>query len=319
MASNEGPFNNQQLIEQLEVWQHNRMLYPGWLIAPKDTRDQIWNFSKEWISAVYAAKDRWPAEHLLVLYREIFWRLDVALHYLPNDLAEAADVVLSHFKSQIGQPYNEDTVRQCGWPDKLALSASALRENWVEVACHVLRHFRISQNKVRYERLRASILSLASPDDDVNSRLAYDKCVWAISINDMDSCLNALNDWPVGPADPYWQVKRGALFAELGDADKAKSLMESALVALRSTQRLGTTNISAMSRESWTLQHLWQISAARERDPSNETRNDAESQKRRDRQRELEAYRCSAKVEMRLLQSSIEGRPKQHSLVGRRE
>lgn len=314
MGTDEDTFNDHQLIEQLEVWRHNRALYPGWLVAPKETRERIWNYTKEWTGHIYNARDRWPAEQLLVLYREFFWRLDVSLHYLPDDLADAANDVLNYFGPSFGDSFPGDTFKPNGWPDTLVLTATTWREDWIAVACHVLRQLRITQNKDRFDRLQSDILAVARSDDDVKSRLAYDNCVWALSENDRDSCLKALNDWPTGPADPYWQVKRGALFAELGDVGKATSLMESALVALRSTQRLSFSNISAMSRESWTLQHLWQISAARR--PGRPAINDPEFQKRRDRQRDLEAYRCSAEAEMRLLKPAIEDQPKPRPRVG---
>jgi len=306
-----------ELKDQLVIWRHNRSLYPGWLVAPRETRDRIWNYTNEWIEPSYEAKDQWSAGQLLVLYRELFWRLDVALHYVPDDLIVAADRVLHHFASKIGLSFSDDTLRHEDWPQNLALTADTLKDEWVAVACHVLRHYRITRNRLSFDELHKKILDVARSDDDVGARLAYDKCVWALSEDDREACLNGLNNWPTGPADPYWQVKRSALYAELGEVSKATALMENALVDIRSTQKLGSVNISAMSRESWTLQHLWQINRARHLwDP---TENDHETRKQRDRQRELEAYRCSAEVELHLLRTAVEERPKPQQPMGTSE
>ena len=305
---------DRQLTVELEAWKHNRILYPGWLIAPKETRDRVWNYTYNWTRSIYDAKDKWNPTQLLILYREFFWRLDISLQYLPDEIADAADMILHTFET-FGKYSFHPAMMEKQWPISLTLTATELKEYWLSVAFYVLRNFRITRNKAQFIELKQKIIQIESNNDEIIARIKFETCLWTLSENDREACLNELKEWPLGPADPYWQVKRGALYAELGDFSTAKSLMETALVTLRSTQRLGLANISAMSRESWTLHHLQQLSVARISDLTMRT----DSEKRRDRQRALEAYRCSAEVELRLLRSTIQDRAKPHYSNGHRD
>jgi len=305
---------DEELISQLIAWRHNRTLYPGWLIAPSSARERIWSRTNRWLGLVTRVSDRWAADQLLVLYDEVFWRLDVVLQYIPEELILGAERVLAHFENDIGTSFPADAFKHEGWPENLMLSSPDLRDLWITVACHVLRHFRVTRNKDCFVRLYDQIHAIAASDDDVLSRLAYDKCLWALTERDHEACLKQLNEWPTVSADPYWQVKRGALFAELGDFSKARDLMESSLVKLRSIQKSGSANIFAMSRESWTLRHLWQLSNKLIHDER--LASEKESHLNRSRQRELEAFRCSAEVELVFLRASIEDRPKPSPQVG---
>ena len=38
-----------KLREELPKWRHNRSVYPGWLIAPEQVREIIWNSTKHWL------------------------------------------------------------------------------------------------------------------------------------------------------------------------------------------------------------------------------------------------------------------------------
>ena len=55
-----------RLREQLCYWRHNRRLYPGWLIAPYQTRDKVWLNTKYWVDTAFAIQDDWSCVQQLV-------------------------------------------------------------------------------------------------------------------------------------------------------------------------------------------------------------------------------------------------------------
>jgi hypothetical protein len=74
----------------LRTWEHNRRLYPGWMIAPERVRRILWTCTTPWVPEISALlPDLTPLGRLQAL-SELVWRLNKCLFSLPSDFEEAA-------------------------------------------------------------------------------------------------------------------------------------------------------------------------------------------------------------------------------------
>src|SRR5262245_48495788 len=70
----------------LRVWRHNRELYPGWVVAPPNVREWIWDHTREFLHTLATqVTNLEPRERLASLF-ELNWRLEICLCPIWNDL-----------------------------------------------------------------------------------------------------------------------------------------------------------------------------------------------------------------------------------------
>jgi hypothetical protein len=122
-AGPERSANLDELRKTVEVWRHNRQIYPGWLIAPRSARFHLWRNTEVWISVVLELLPTLePIERVEVL-EELNWRLETCLVPLKAELVPAICEALSAIES-------------------LSLegrSDQGLRGRWVRLAVALLR------------------------------------------------------------------------------------------------------------------------------------------------------------------------------------
>lgn len=68
-----------QFRETVAAWARNRELYPGWLIAPRETREVVWGYTSGWLKTVLDRLKEVEYEEQLEWCFELNWRLEVAL------------------------------------------------------------------------------------------------------------------------------------------------------------------------------------------------------------------------------------------------
>lgn len=195
----------EELRNTVKVWQHNRKLYPGWLVAPRSTRFRLWWFTESWIPAVLELLSALvPAERVEVL-EELNWRLETSLVPVTADLVVAISEALSGI-------------------DPLALSVSSLRppgasdqnlrHQWVKLAAALLRAAREADDDAAFERW-AEALAPYRPDYVwLGPRIAYEKCLLGLARLDHAAVERTLDDLAAN-ADEVMDSRKdpGRLFA----------------------------------------------------------------------------------------------------------
>ena len=316
-ARKEGPqTEGDRLREQLCYWRHNRRLYPGWLIAPYQTRDKVWLNTKYWIDTAFAVQDDWSFVQQLVLWRELAWRLQLCLQVLPPDaphvlrkIVDSNEVheVLKKEKKSLALYFSSID----DWPIELHQKPDELREDWVAIQLVYLAASRIQPDIECFNELRDSLIRCEYLTQDQTSEVSYQSCLQAIAEFDRERASHLLDNWPTQPEDPYLLVRKASVHLELGDRETAESLASTALRMIRLQPRTEKVNFWRLSREGWCLRFLYQLHEPYRTSKSQTTKSAALDDVRAQQHEldnELETTRCSPDTELKMLEERISKR-----------
>lgn len=300
------------LQNQVCIWRHNRKLYPGWLIAPHQTRDKIWLHTRNWLEQATGISNAWPEPHQLILWRELLWRIDVCLQIVPDEAIDSISKVTNHLKLDITRsknPRKEIFPENEKWPKELILSTDEFREDWVACSLALLNSYRLLPDIEAFEGVVEELNSMEHLSQDQLSYISYQTCLRALSELDHNQILDLITKWPDQPEDPYWIVRKASVLLEIGDLATARSTAVDALQRIRQKCRSKQIDYWRLSREGWCLKFLRQIQGAnrflREMESIDEF-NGHPPHAQLDR--ELESARCSPDAELQLLVERITGR-----------
>ena len=305
-----------RLREQLGYWRHNRRLYPGWLIAPYQTRDKVWSNTKYWIETAIAVQDDWSLVQQLVLWRELAWRLQLCLQVFPSHalhvlrrIVDSNEVheVLKKEKKALALYFSSID----DWPTELHQKPDELREDWVAIQLVYLAACRIQPDIECFNRLRDSLMQCEYLTQDQKSEVSYQSCLQAIAEFDRERASHLLDDWPARPEDPYWLVRKASVHLELGDRETAESLASTALRMIRLQPRTEKVNFWRLSREGWCLRFLYQLHEPYRTSKSQTTKSavlDDVRAQQHELDNELENTRCSPDTELNMLEERISKR-----------
>ena len=111
--------------EIIDIWTHNRNLYPGWLAVPASVRHDISSNTNEWEPHILRALPHFPPTQRLKTIRELVWRREILLEPISPQLESAAQEILNAIDCQTR---TIDSVAATGieWGD--------VREAWRTVA-----------------------------------------------------------------------------------------------------------------------------------------------------------------------------------------
>ena len=250
----------QALKEELPAWRHNRSLYPGWLLAPYQTREKLWNNTKHWLSVAIAANATWSERQVLVLWRELTWRLGICLQIVPDEVLdtirriveELGDWTHDGVKVDVGEifPVTE------GWPGDFAPAAQEVQECWLACKLALLQGYRIRPDIEAFEEVENQLYAIRELSVDQRCFVLYQSCLRAMAELDTDRTQGLLARWPNQPEDDYWLVRKAAVLLELGDLPAARRVADDALQRIRGRQQTRHTDYWKLSREGWCLRLL---------------------------------------------------------------
>ena len=233
--------NNLDLLQdQVRIWRHNRKLYPGWLLAPHQTRDEIWLHTKNWLEQAIGTSSTWPEPHQLILWRELLWRLNVCLQIIPDKAIDSIHKTINHLKPFIignKDPRKEIFPESSQWPEELIPPTEEFREDWTACLLALLNGYRLRPDIEAFEGVLEELNSLEHLSQDQLSCISYQTCLRALSELDRKQISDSIDQWPDRPEDPYWVVRKASVFLELGDLATARSTAADALQQIRQKRR----------------------------------------------------------------------------------
>ena len=81
--------------ETLEIWKHNRWIYPGWLVLPSgEERESLSRRTDEWELHILSSLPEFTPVERLNAIRELVWRREILLQPLYPDIESAAEAAL---------------------------------------------------------------------------------------------------------------------------------------------------------------------------------------------------------------------------------
>ena len=290
-------------------WRRQRGEYPGWVVMPEDRRRFLWHSTEPWLSHLSEISEedraglRTPLD--LDLAFELAWRLDRCLCPLTNEL--------SAFLEDVVTKYNDGTLplpEKAGWTSTSVFEAVANLRLWL------LRHYREEGLIEKWQEIRRDIeVDFGRLLPEHIARFRMEEALYALFRFDPAEAKRLLANWQSNETLPFWEAKRAALMAELGETAAAHSILESSLSTIR--QQLGLNPVvedyTLVSQESVVMLLLWAVergSAVRDIDSENGSLLDELSERWSD----LTRYRCDPRREIASLSARL-----RYTSGGRRE
>ena len=187
--------HDEDLDITLNRWKKERESYPGWLVMPREKRE-LWAsvegffLPKDMLNRLKSPDD--------ILFLDLFnWRIEKSLFPIDNAWETVYLSILDKYK-----PFGRRT-------------RGDIKDAWINLKLGLLRLYRQEQWVSKWDSLNEELSSVKEHlSSEHRCRLAYEQALLAIYRNDFKRLEEILNDWPKQRKDPYWDVRRGALWAE---------------------------------------------------------------------------------------------------------
>ncbi len=229
--------------ELLEVWCHNRKIYPGWLVAPRKAYLALSWKIREWGSQTFRVlADLEPVERLHAVH-ELVWYREILLEPLSTELESAAEEATKLIDCQ-RRTIDGVVNPEAKW--------TAIRGAWRTIALALVTVARHRFDRDVFDQRIKSLSSFLQDDPDIAQRICHERCLWAIYSLDFASLDGLLKDWRIENCDPAWMMRKSALLFEMGQGDEATALAEHALTIIREMPA-DDRSLARPSREGWAL------------------------------------------------------------------
>jgi SIR2-like domain len=289
-----------ELKQLCEVWRQTREHYPGWVVAPKENRDELWRYTEHWISPILSSVGSLAPPLNLSLLFELNWRLETAM--LPIIInQEQVPIILSSFNPFPSLVTIQGSTIDPSSDEWRTLPWDEIAEWWISLIFSLVRNARLLQDEARFRALMDLLRSVAEHRPEWLARWFYEKCLFDLCQFDQEMVRASLRSWPEVADLPFWEVKRASLMAEIGELDEAEKLAEQCLSRIRSRIQPYSVDYSTLSQEGWTMVLLKIIK---------NSRRSTETDFRylyRDRWEKLEEYRCNPTRDIESLRLRVNG------------
>ncbi|MBF0611878.1 MAG: SIR2 family protein [Magnetococcales bacterium] len=306
-----------EMRKTIDVWTHNRSCYPGWLIAPGHVRHTVWLYTERWISEVtHRHPSMMPWERLFAL-AELVWRLEIALAPIFDAVVQEIVPILGSVNVQ-NQVCLDSQGTMIEWPNP---DWTRARHCWRELALAVVRSARDDADLKTASDWLDKLDPFVGDDPEYGNKVIYERCLVSLSRLDHEELENLLKKWNTGRSDPFWDIRKAALFAETNSADQALAFVRSSIKSIRRNTRRGDVDLPNLSREGWALFPLSALkfgsrhSLSGEDDLAPHERDEAIHQ----RWKELAVHHCDAQADYYALLGELEKEPPASPTTGPHE
>lgn len=246
---------NAQLSALLSEWRQARLSFPGWVVVPEDRRHSLWTFTQGWIGSVSAA-DELPVLLDLQFVFELNWRLEKCLCPILDHLCPLFERILHRYWPFADAQAPPAAELVAGQAEHARLPWPEMRNMWLHLSLSMLRFYREKGLIEKWELAEDVMKGLAphlSPQQ--SAFLSYERALQALFTLDLPRLKRLLKAWPSNEALPFWEAKRAALLAEMGQREEAERILETALETIRSRLNLKPvmTDYSLVSQEAFTM------------------------------------------------------------------
>jgi len=288
-----------------KVWESIRLLYPNWLILPKDKRELFFHYTENYF--IYNIEKIDAPLDIEFLY-EFNWRIEKCLFPIFNDWIKYYENVIAKYNpfQQIIQLENANITPET---DK-NLEWKAITNYWIELQFSLLRYYREESVNEKWLAVATNIDKIKDKlSPDLFARYCYERCLYHLFLLDIASVRKELVNWTSDTSLPYWEAKRAGLIAELGDIEEAEKILETSLNEIRSRLRLSPVknDYALVSQEAYILQLSQYV-----RNSVNFTKGNYgkdKTEKYTERWNELIKYKCDPWGELKTFESVLKAEP----------
>lgn len=261
--SDDGRYHN--LIADFENLSEHRLSYPGWFVAPSKVRRRVLQRMR--------GHDLSPIQHLprlcqddvglaLAIAAHYAWLQEVCLQPLEDTFATEA---ISLLERSTGLQWGSQSLSiKARWKKVGLTSQQALKDQQLELALSLARWARQAMDEQRLRRLSDLIDRIAPRDSFAIDELRYEEVLLLLYRGQRHEARHSLSAWQPNAGSLFSFVHKGALLAELGEAEVGLSLCQGAIQSIRRAQRLAPDSHLLSSQETWATMVAHNISQSRQ-------------------------------------------------------
>ena len=187
----------QAVREAAATWEHNRAMYPGWLVLPAANRPAVSGNTDSWARTMLLSLEQLqPAERLHAIH-ELVWRKKILLEPFTPELATAIENTLALFDREI-QAIDGEKSSDSKW--------EIIRENWRNTAIELFVEHRWNHNEGAFRQLVEDLRQLTDEDPEIQQAILYEQCLWALYDLDFAELSRLLPEWTTENCDPVWRI-----------------------------------------------------------------------------------------------------------------
>ena len=233
-----------RIRQVIDVWTHNRRLYPGWLVFPSgQERASLRMHTDAWGPHILGLLQELSCVEQLNAVRELVWRREIILEPITPDIEDAAQQVIDAIDCE-KKVIKDSDEKPDNWTE--------IRETWRTVAFALVADARLDCKKDLFERRLKALGPFSADHPDVAHRMQYERCLWAINSLDFESLNKLLDDWEVENSDSEWMLRKAALLTEAHRYYDSRPLVRQAINLSRQNFSRNA-DVASASREGWAL------------------------------------------------------------------
>lgn len=255
-------------------WRSLRKQYPNWVVFPYFEVDKLWQYTDQTILDADKILDLPGLLDIKYIY-ELNWRLERCLMPIYNNLQPAYEKICEKYAG-----------------------LKAVNGMWLELVFGLWRYYREEGHLEKWQQMSNRLNALNLKGSEYQARYHYECCLYHMALLDLDKLKGELTTWPTNSTLPFWEAKRAGLLAEIGQANDAVNILESALAIVRK-RSLGTDSVSDytwVSQEAYIMQLLHYVK--NNRDAFVFPKEEDEQTGFHDRQNQLKLYKCDPWLEL---------------------
>jgi hypothetical protein len=230
-----------------------RTTYPGWLVAPQTVRRNL-NHSLSRFPLSLESHDFYKQLILkaplvgIVFLAQYRWQQDVLLESFDDRLAGIALQLLRITSDFDKTNFNSElpTLKRLG-----VLTLIDLQQYWRMLALGVLRWAREELHEDIFNELKRLLKENFPSDRELTDEVMHESILMALYQGERDIAQRFLVEWNIQSLNAYMEVRKGALLAEVGEAELGLKTCVTGLQMLRRKQKTNPENTRYLSEEAW--------------------------------------------------------------------
>lgn len=292
------PLSSEDLKNLSMKWRQIRLQYPGWIVAPKENRKQLWYYTDYWIEPILRDIEKLESPENILLIYELYWRLDTVLMPIFMRWMKIFEKILNKYNPF---PLIIEIKGASISPDKEEyhrINWGKIANYWIEIAFGIAREARNDHDEKRYHLWMDRLKIVSKQFPEFEAKWFFEECLFWLSQFNQNKVKGTLRSWPQRKNLPFWEAKRASVISELGELKDAEKITKESLAEIRNRIKPYSSDCEILSQEGWVM---FLIKAIED--------NKLGIQKAlggfRDRWEELRKYRCNPWDEVELLTSEL--------------